>query len=216
MCPLRQMRAAIARSRSLRRRASAGGLPAAYYAGSYVITLQSIGPELGRRVLVEIEVGGAGALPVSDGASALSFGMHNNANIPMEMIESDMPVTFLGYGLLTDSGGPGRQRGGLGLWREWRIDCAMAQLSANLDRFKYPPFGLAGGGPAAPSALYLVRDGQTQALPSKVTNMMLKSGDVVRLETSGGGGFGEARLRARELVEGGGRLGCWGCAAGTG
>jgi N-methylhydantoinase B/oxoprolinase/acetone carboxylase alpha subunit len=94
----------------------------------------------------------------------------------MEMIESDMPVTFLGYGLLTDTGGPGRQRGGLGLWREWRMNCAMAQLSTNLDRFKFHPFGLAGGEPAAPSALYLTRDGQTQALRSKVTNMMLKSG----------------------------------------
>ena len=73
--------------------------------------------------------------------------MHNNANIPMEMIESDMPLTFLGYGLLTDSGGAGRQRGGLGLWREWRIDCPMAQLSTNLDRFKFRPFGLAGGEP---------------------------------------------------------------------
>jgi N-methylhydantoinase B/oxoprolinase/acetone carboxylase alpha subunit len=182
-------------------------MPAAYYAVSYVVTLQTIDPELGRRVLVEIEVGGIGALPVSDGASALSFGMHNNANIPMEMIESDMPVTFLGYGLLTDTGGPGRWRGGLGLWREWRIDCAMAQLSTNLDRFKFRPFGLAGGEPAAPSALYLIRDGQKQALRSKVTNMMLKKGDIVRLETSGGGGFGEARLRARELVERDVRLG---------
>jgi N-methylhydantoinase B len=175
-------------------------MPAAYYAVSYVVTLQTIDPQLGRRVLVEIEVGGAGALPYSDGASALSFGMHNNANIPMEMIESDMPVTFLGYGLLTDSGGPGRQRGGLGLWREWRIDCAMAQLSTNLDRFKFRPFGLAGGEPAAPSALYLIRDDTPQALPSKVTNMMLRKGDIVRLETSGGGGFGEAKLRARASV----------------
>lgn len=182
-------------------------MPAAYYAVSYVVTLQTIDPELGRRVLVEIEVGGIGALPVSDGASALSFGMHNNANIPMEMIESDMPVTFMGYGLLTDTGGPGRWRGGLGLWREWRIDCAMAQLSTNLDRFKFRPFGLAGGEPAASSALYLIRDGQKQALRSKVTNMMLKNGDIVRLETSGGGGFGEARLRARELIERDVRLG---------
>jgi len=191
-------------------------MPAAYYAVSYVVTLQTIDPELGRRVLVEIEVGGIGALPASDGASALSFGMHNNANIPMEMIESDMPVTFLGYGLLTDTGGPGRCRGGLGLWREWRINCAMAQLSTNLDRFKFRPFGLAGGEPAAPSALYLVRDGQTQALRSKVTNMMLKSGDIIRLETSGGGGFGEARLRARELVERDVRLGYVSAAAAKG
>ena len=64
-------------------------------------------------------------------------------------------------------------------WREWRVDCAMAQLSTNLDRFKFRPFGLAGGEPAVPSALYLIRDGQKQALRAKVTNMMLKNGDIV-------------------------------------
>jgi len=176
-------------------------MPAAYYAVSYVVTFQTIDPELGRKVLVEIEIGGCGGLPYSDGASAHSFGMHNNANIPMEMIESDMPLTFLGYGLLQDSGGAGRQRGGLGLWREWRIDCPATQLSTNLDRFKFAPFGLDGGEAASLSALYLIRDGVRQALPSKVTNMMIRKGDIVRLETSGGGGFGPARMRPRELVE---------------
>ena len=182
-------------------------MPAAYYAVSYVVTFQTVDPSFGRRVLVEIEIGGCGALPYSDGASAQSFGMHNNSNIPIEMIESDMPVTFLGYGLLTDSGGPGRQRGGLGLWREWRIDSAIAQLSTNLDRFKFRPFGLAGGGAAAASALYLIRDGRREALPSKVTNFMLRKGDIVRLETSGGGGFGLPKMRAREDVERDVRLG---------
>jgi N-methylhydantoinase B len=119
----------------------------------------------------------------------------------MEMIESDMPLTFLGYGLLPDSGGAGRHRGGLGLWREWRVDSLVAQLSTNLDRFKFPPFGLDGGLPASLSTLTLVRDGVRQALPSKVTNLMLRKGDVVRLETSGGGGFGRPQTRARELVE---------------
>jgi hypothetical protein len=119
----------------------------------------------------------------------------------MEMIESDMPLTFLGYGLLPDSGGAGRHRGGLGLWREWRVDCAAAQLSTNLDRFKFPPFGLDGGLPASLSTLTLIRGGKWQALPSKVTNLMLRRGDIVRLETSGGGGFGEPRTRARELIE---------------
>jgi N-methylhydantoinase B/oxoprolinase/acetone carboxylase alpha subunit len=182
-------------------------MPAAYYAVSYVVTFQTIDPELGRKVLVEIEIGGCGGLPHADGSSAHSFGMHNNANIPMEMIESDMPLTFLGYGLLPDSGGAGRQRGGLGLWREWRIDCPAAQLSTNLDRFKFAPFGLDGGEPAALSALYLTRDGVRQALPSKVTNLMVRKGDIVRLETSGGGGFGAAKTRARELVERDVRLG---------
>jgi N-methylhydantoinase B/oxoprolinase/acetone carboxylase alpha subunit len=176
-------------------------MPAAYYAVSYVVTFQTIDPKLGRKVLVEIEIGGCGGLSYSDGASAHSFGMHNNANIPMEMIESDMPLTFLGYGLLPDSGGAGRHRGGLGLWREWRIDCPVAQLSTNLDRFKFRPFGLDGGEPAALSALYLIRDGVRQALPSKVTNMMVRKGDVVRLETSGGGGFGNPREREPALIE---------------
>jgi N-methylhydantoinase B/oxoprolinase/acetone carboxylase alpha subunit len=182
-------------------------MPAAYYAVSYVVTFQTVDPERGRKVLVEIEIGGCGALPYSDGASAHSFGMHNNSNIPIEMIESDMPLTFLGYGLLTDSGGPGRQRGGLGLWREWRVDSAVAQLSANLDRFKFRPFGLAGGEAAAASAFYLIRDGSRQALPSKVTNVMLRKGDIVRLETSGGGGFGQPKMRVREQVECDVRLG---------
>ena len=176
-------------------------MPAAYYAVSYVVTFQTIDPKLGRKVLVEIEIGGCGGLSYADGASAHSFGMHNNANIPMEMIESDMPLSFLGYGLLTDSGGAGRHRGGLGLWREWRIDCPAAQLSTNLDRFKFRPFGLDGGEPAALSALCLIRDGVRQALPSKVTNMMVRKGDIVRLETSGGGGFGAPRARDPALVE---------------
>jgi N-methylhydantoinase B len=176
-------------------------MPAAYYAVSYVVAFQTIDPELGRKVLVEIEIGGCGGLPYSDGASAHSFGMHNNSNIPMEMIESDMPLTFLGYGLLPDSGGAGRHRGGLGLWREWRIDCSAAQLSTNLDRFKFPPFGLDGGLPAALSTLTLIRGGQKQALPSKVTNLMVRQGDVVRLETSGGGGFGRPQTRPCDAVE---------------
>jgi N-methylhydantoinase B/oxoprolinase/acetone carboxylase alpha subunit len=111
-------------------------MPAAYYAVSYIMSFLTVDHDE-RKVLVEVEIGGCGALTYSDGASALSFGMHNNSNIPIEMIESDMPLTLLGYGLLTDSGGAGRQRGGLGLWREWRIDCTVAQLSANLDRFKF-------------------------------------------------------------------------------
>ena len=133
--------------------------------------------------------------------------MHNNSNIPIEMIESDMPLTLLGYGLLVDSGGAGRQRGGLGLWREWRIDSTFAQLSTNLDRFKFRPFGLTGGEAAAASALYLIRDGRREALPSKVTNVMLRKGDIVRLETSGGGGFGEPKMRLAEQVERDVRLG---------
>ena len=144
-----------------------GQMPAAYYAVSYVVSFQTIDPKLGRKVLVEIEIGGCGALPYSDGASAHAFGMHNNSNIPIEMIEGDTPISVVGYGLLANSGGPGRQRAGSGLWREWRIKSAEAWLTTSLDRFRFPPFGLAAGAAARPSVLYLIRDGKREALPSK-------------------------------------------------
>ena len=176
-------------------------IPAAYYGVSYVMTLQTEAADGGRRVLVEIEIGGCGAHPEEDGASAFSFGMHNNANIPIEMIESDVPITFLGYGLIPDSGGAGARRGGLGLYREWRIDCDRATFTAQLDRFKTLPYGLHGGAAALPGHLTLIRDGRKEALPSKVANLVVRRGDVLRVETSGGGGLGDPRQRTREAIE---------------
>lgn len=175
-------------------------LPAAYYGVSYVCSFQTIAKEGTRRVLVEIEVGGGGGHPAQDGASAFSFGMHNNASIPIEMIESEMPLTITAYGLLPDTGGAGRQRGGLGLTREWRIDAERATFTAQMDRFRFRPYGLKGGHPGAAGRLTLLREGRAVALRSKVGNMPLRRGDVIRLETSGGGGHGDPAARPRELV----------------
>jgi N-methylhydantoinase B len=176
-------------------------IPAAYYGVSYVCSFQTIAADGGRKVLVEIEVGGCGAHPSQDGASAYSFGMHNNASIPIEMIESDMPMTLTGYGLLPDSGGAGAKRGGLGLWREWRIDAAHATCTAQMDRFRFRPYGLAGGGEGAAGTLTLIRDGKATPLHSKIGNMPLQQGDIIRLETSGGGGHGDPRARERGAVQ---------------
>jgi N-methylhydantoinase B len=182
-------------------------IPAAYYGVSYVCTFQTIGDAGERAVLVEIEVGGGGGHPQQDGLNGYSSGMHNNANIPVEMIESELPLTIARYELLPDTAGAGRYRGGLGLVREWRVDCPEAVFTANLERFKYRPYGLAGGEAGSAGALYLLRDGKRTALGSKVGNVRLRRGDVIRLETSGGGGFGSpaARLdgeRSRDLALG--------------
>lgn len=173
-------------------------MPAAYYAVSYVCAFQTIMREGARKVLVEIEVGGCGAHPLGDGTSAHSFGMHNNAAIPIEMIESDTPVTITQYGLVPGSGGEGKHRGGLGLRRCWRVDSDTATFTAQMDRFRFRPFGLFGGGQGSAGTLTLIRDGQEQALHSKVGNMPLKKGDMIRLETSGGGGFGSPAERNSE------------------
>jgi N-methylhydantoinase B len=182
-----------------------GRLPAAYYAVSYVCSFQTMEASGARKVLVEIEVGGCGAHPNGDGASAHSFGMHNNASIPVEMIESSMPITMVEYGLAPGTGGDGRHRGGLGLRRAWRIDSEAASFTGQMDRFRFRPFGLDGGEPGAAGQLELVRDGKAQALHSKISNMPLRKGDVIRLVTSGGGGLGppaerqqSARRRDRE------------------
>ena len=173
-------------------------IPAAYYGVSYVCSFQTVADDGRRQVLVEIEVGGCGGHPKGDGASAHSFGMHNNASIPVEMIESDMPITFTGYGLLPGTGGDGEHRGGLGLYREWRVDAPTASFTAQMDRFRYRPYGLGGGGYGSAGKLLLIRDGTKTALHSKVGNMALKRGDIIRLETSGGGGHGDPTMRAKD------------------
>ena len=173
-------------------------VPAAYYGVSYVCSFQTVQEDGARGVLVEIEVGGSGAHPEGDGLSAFTFGMHNNSNIPAEMIESELPLTIARYGLLPGSGGAGRYRGGLGLVREWRIDAQEAVFTANAERFRFRPYGLAGGEPGSAGRLLLLRGGEMRSLGSKVNNLRLRRGDVIRLETSGGGGFGPPEERTAE------------------
>ena len=175
-------------------------IPAAYYGNSYVCTFQTVAADGRRDVLVEIEIGGSGGHPSKDGVNAFASGMHNNSNIPVEMIESQTTLTVTRYGLLPDSAGAGRHRGGLGLVREWRVDSPECLFTANMDRFVHAPYGLAGGLPAAVGRLVLVRSGQESDLPPKADNVPLRKGDRVRLETSGGGGFGDPAGRADEAV----------------
>jgi N-methylhydantoinase B/oxoprolinase/acetone carboxylase alpha subunit len=175
-------------------------MPAAYYGGSYVATFQTEGADGSREVLVEIEIGGTGGTPHKDGVNAWAFGMHNNANIPVEMIESQMPLTITRYGLLPGSGGAGEHRGGLGLFREWRLDSPAGVFTANMDRFRFPPYGLAGGGPGSLGRLMRIRDGVATPIAPKSDGVRLVRGDIVRLETSGGGGFGDRAARDGDAV----------------
>ncbi len=176
-------------------------IPAAYYGNSYVCTFQTVAADGGREVLVEIEIGGSGAHPAKDGVNAYASGMHNNSNIPIEMIESGAPLTIAGYGLLPGSGGAGRYRGGLGLFRCWRVDSESCIFTANMDRFRHAPYGLAGGEPASLGRLLLLRGGATTPIPPKTDGLILRQGDIIRLETSGGGGFGPPSDRAPAAME---------------
>ena len=112
-----------------------------------------------------------------------------------------MPVEVLRYGFVTDSGGPGRNRGGLAFTRDFRF---LQDMSFNLrgDRRDHPPFGIEGGAPGAPSAHLLVSaDGTEQNLPTMpMRGFMGHKDDSIRLVGAGGGGFGDPFEREPQRV----------------
>ena len=119
------------------------------------------------------------------------------------MVENTYPVTFIEYGLTPNSGGKGKTRGGLGLSREFQLDAPQGVFAANLDRFKFPPPGLQGGEAGAAGQLLLKRTNSEnyENLPSKISGVSLQKGDRVRLQTSGGGGYGNPAERSEDRVE---------------
>jgi N-methylhydantoinase B len=176
-------------------------IPAAYYGVSYVCMLESVLAGGERRIYFDSEVGGWGAAPHRDGANAFSCGLHNIAAVPIEMLEAVHPIQFTTYTLRADSAGAGRHRGGLGLIREWRLVASEGRFAATFDRFTIAPYGLRGGAQGATGRLWLVRaDGTRIALRSKLSDLCLRAGDTIRIETSGGGGHGPPAARDPEAI----------------
>jgi N-methylhydantoinase B len=153
-------------------------------------------------VLNEMVVGTWGARAGKDGIEGISNPAANLSNQPVEMIEADMPVEVLRYGLVADTGGPGEFRGGLSFVREFRF-LAPIRFVLRGDRRDHPPFGFEGGGPGAPSAHILIRaDGTEQSLPTMpMESFNARAGDVFRLIGAGGGGYGDALQRDPIRVE---------------
>ena len=175
-------------------------IPAAYYGVSYVLNLHAPDPLVAgeTRVYFEVEVGGWGGHPSGDGADGFSCGFHNLANSPIEMCEVLFPITFTEYGLIQGSGGDGQHRGGLGLAREWRLDADWGTVSGNFERFRHGPYGLAGGAPGSQGRFLHIEENGETVLPSKISGVRLGRGDRIRLETSGGGGWGAPEKRSAE------------------
>ncbi|MEZ5783286.1 MAG: hydantoinase B/oxoprolinase family protein [Rhizobiaceae bacterium] len=144
-------------------------------------------------VLNEMLVGTWGARADRDGIEGISNPAANISNQPVEMIEAEMPVEVMSYGFVPDSGGPGRNRGGLAFVREFRF---LQETRFNLrgDRRDHPPFGLEGGRPGTPSAHILISpDGTERNLPAMpMRGFTARPGDIFRLVGAGGGGFGAA------------------------
>jgi N-methylhydantoinase B len=128
--------------------------------------------------------GGQGACPQNDGENAVHVTMSNTLSTPVEALELAYPLRVERYGLRGGSGGPGVFPGGEGVVRELRVlePCRFSVVS---ERRLLAPRGVRGGGPGQPGQNLL----NGEKLPSKATRT-LQAGDVVTIETPGGGGYG--------------------------
>ncbi len=152
-------------------------------------------------VLTEVMVGSWGARAQKDGIEGISNPAANLSNQPVELIESELPLEITRYGLVRDSEGAGRCRGGLAFVREFRLRAEEAQLTLRSDRRDHPPYGLDGGDPGAPSMNLLTSENGQRRLPAMpMEALRLKRGDVFRHIAAGGGGFGPAIERDPKLV----------------
>jgi N-methylhydantoinase B len=137
----------------------------------------------------ETVAGGMGARPTLDGMSAVHTHMTNSLNTPAEALEYAYPLRVRAYRIRKGSGGRGRQRGGCGVVREIET-LVPARMSLLADRRKRAPYGLHGGEEGSVGRDTIIRQGRPRSISSK-GSWELAAGDRVRIETPGGGGYGD-------------------------
>lgn len=150
---------------------------------------------------VETYGGGSGACHDRDGTDGVQNHLTNTQNTPIEVIERSYPIRVVQYGLIPGSGGRGHYRGGCGLVREFLFLGDRAMMTIGSDRRKFTPWGLEGGGHARGAHCTIFsEDGTTRKLATKA-GTTLRHGDRIRIETPGGGGWGDPARRSPEAVE---------------
>ncbi|TDR89707.1 hydantoinase B/oxoprolinase family protein [Enterovirga rhinocerotis] len=156
--------------------------------------------ESGWSVYLEIYGGGFGAANDTDGCDGVDNPLSNCSNTPVEALDQDFPFfRVVEYALRTDSGGRGRQRGGLGFTRSFEALRDGVRVALYSDRFKLSADGLFGGGEGA-TGFCEVRRGDTVIKLKSKDAMDLQRGDIVTLGTGGGGGYGDPAERTEALI----------------
>jgi len=148
---------------------------------------------------------GQGARPHADGLNGIYF--RDQRNYPVEFEEGEFPLRIERYAIRPDSAGPGYFRGGCGIIREVRImvDCT---LSTRMDNVRFPCFGIDGGMSGWPGRFTLNPGAPDEDdIPPASEGISVKSGDILRIETGGGGGWGDPFTRnpkdvQRDVLEG--------------
>ncbi len=172
------------------------------------VIFSGLNPASGRfYVDYENFAGGTGARTARDGADCMQVHITNTSNLPIEAFEAEFPMTVERFELIADSGGAGRFRGGLGVRRDFRVD-REARVALRSARQRFAAEGLGGGAAGRLGAFtHTTADGTARRLPPTATDVRLAAGDLVTLETPGGGGAGDPFARdpaqvLRDLEEG--------------
>lgn len=149
-----------------------------------------------RYITGELLVGGGGASSDCDGIDVIDTDNTNCMNIPVETLEMNAPIRVHRFALLPDSGGAGQFRGGLGVVREYEILEGRATFTHRGERHFFPAKGFCGGHDGALARSSIVKiDGREISIPSKMV-VEVEQGDRVIVQTAGGAGYGDPRLRA--------------------
>jgi N-methylhydantoinase B len=180
-------------------KATGGNVPAAssVYVLYYLRSWNSERTELD--LCIEGLAVGFGARPHADGIDAVYYVAQKN--YPIEFAEMEFGVRVEGYAMHTDSGGPGLHRGGCGIVRDVRVVGDEAVIGLRMDNIRWPAWGVKGGmgGGAGRILVNPGTSGERELRPMSEGNK-LKKGDLVRIMTPGGGGWGSPLERAAEQV----------------
>jgi N-methylhydantoinase B len=175
---------------------------AAHFGDSMVMYLTGVDPRRGdaRYLYVMPHPGGWGGFEGDDGQD----GLINNVNggfkdYPIEVFETKYPALITGYGFRPDTGGPGRYRGGCGIYRTHKVEHD-AHIYLWFERSVTPAWGLFGGNDGEPPDV-VVNEGRPDERHMLKTNAHpVAAGGVIEVRTGGGGGYGHAREREPERV----------------
>jgi N-methylhydantoinase B len=177
-------------------------LPAGHYASICGTFIGGRHPDTGRHfTVVEPQLGGWGASASRDGNSAMFTGIHGDTfNCPVEVAEARYGLYVEQLALSDAEGGAGEHRGGKGVVLDYRVRSDGLFFTSHYTRNVQPPWAFDGGCPGSRNYVEIIRVDGTRDEYGMATALELNEGDLIRIHTANGGGYGEPRRRPREKV----------------
>jgi N-methylhydantoinase B len=178
-------------------------MPAAPAGSSSIMNVMTTDNRTRRTVLAAINpiVGGGGGMPTRDGTNGSGADSADLKNTPIEITETEVPIRILRYGLMPDTGGAGRWRGGLATALDFTVSAPDWRVTArNRDRCRFRPWGTLGGKAGAPSDFVLNPGTPRERRLGNIDLVTMGPGDVLHIHSPGGGGRGDPLDREAERV----------------